>query len=97
MNKNIMMIISLIVIAFTISCNDSYAAIKWEKDLASAVKKAKDKDLPIMIDVYTDWCSWCKELDKNTYANKEVIDAAKKMVSVKLNPETSKEGADIAQ
>ena len=97
MNKNIMMIFSLIVIAFTISCNDSYAAIKWEKDLASAVKKAKDKDLPIMIDVYTDWCSWCKELDQNTYANKEVIDAAKKMVSVKLNPETSKEGADIAQ
>ena len=50
-----------------------------------------------MIDVYTDWCTWCKELDKNTYSHKEVIDMAKKMVAVKLNPETSKEGAEVAQ
>lgn len=80
-----------------ISCTKANAQIKWEKDLESAVKKAKSKNMPIMIDVYTDWCTWCKELDKNTYANKKVIDIAKKVVSVKLNPETSKEGAQIAE
>ena len=95
MNKKILII--LITVLSVIACNKANAEIKWEKDLASAMKKAKEKNLPIMIDVYTDWCTWCKELDKNTYANKEVIDMAKKMVSVKLNPETSKEGAEIAQ
>ncbi|WP_300757773.1 thioredoxin fold domain-containing protein [uncultured Brachyspira sp.] len=95
MNKKILIV--LITVLSVISCNKANAEIKWEKDLASAMKKAKEKNLPIMIDVYTDWCTWCKELDKNTYANKEVIDMAKKMVSVKLNPETSKEGAEIAQ
>ena len=74
-NKNI--IIFIISLLTFISCKNSYAEIKWEKDLATAIKKAKSKNLPIMIDIYTDWCSWCKELDKNTYANKEVIDAAK--------------------
>lgn len=94
-NKNIIIIAISLFALF--SCQDSYAAIKWEKDLTSAVKKAKDKNIPIMIDIYADWCVWCKELDKNTYANKEVIRVAKKMVSVKLNPETSKEGEEIAR
>ncbi|MEI0526001.1 thioredoxin family protein [Brachyspira murdochii] len=95
MNKKILIV--LITVLSVVACNKANAEIKWEKDLASAMKKAKEKNLPIMIDVYTDWCTWCKELDKNTYANKEVIDMAKKMVSVKLNPETSKDGAEIAQ
>lgn len=96
MNKNILMIL-FIMFTSIISCNKASAEIKWEKDLATAMKKAKEKNLPIMIDVYTDWCTWCKELDKNTYLHKDVIDVARKMVSVKLNPETSEEGAEIAQ
>lgn len=94
-NKNI--IIILISLFTIVSCKDSYAAIKWEKDLETGIKKARSKNMPIMIDIYTDWCTWCKELDKNTYANKEVIEEAKKMVSVKLNPETSEEGEEIAR
>lgn len=94
-NKNLIIImISLLTI---ISCENSYAEIRWEKNLATAIKKAKSKNLPIMIDIYTDWCSWCKELDKNTYSNEEVIETAKKMVSVKLNPENSEEGEEIAR
>lgn len=94
-SKNI--IIFIISLLTFISCKNSYAEIKWEKDLATAIKKAKSKNLPIMIDIYTDWCSWCKELDKNTYANEKVIETAKKIVSVKLNPETSEEGEEIAK
>lgn len=90
-------IFPLLSIFFLISCNNSYAEIKWEKNLETAKKKAKEKDLPIMIDVYTDWCTWCKELDEKTYKNKEVINASKKFVSLKLNPETSEDGSEIAK
>lgn len=27
----------------------------------------------ILVDVYTDWCGWCKVMDKNTFSNPEVI------------------------
>lgn len=27
---------------------------------------------PILVDVYTDWCGWCKVMDKNTYSNEKV-------------------------
>ena len=26
----------------------------------------------ILMDVYTDWCGWCKKMDKTTFANDEV-------------------------
>jgi thioredoxin-related protein len=29
---------------------------------------------PILVDVYTDWCGWCKVMDKNTYSNSKVAD-----------------------
>jgi len=28
---------------------------------------------PVLIDVYTDWCGWCKQLDKTTYADPNII------------------------
>lgn len=28
---------------------------------------------PILIDVYTNWCGWCKHMDKTTYLQKDVV------------------------
>jgi thioredoxin-related protein len=37
-----------------------------------AVEKSKSEKRPIFIDVYTDWCGWCKVMDKNTFSDPEV-------------------------
>jgi thioredoxin-related protein len=37
-----------------------------------AVEKAKVEKRPIFIDVYTDWCGWCKVMDKNTFSEARV-------------------------
>ncbi len=36
------------------------------------IQKAKKEQKPIVIDFYTDWCSWCKVMDKNTFSAPEV-------------------------
>jgi thioredoxin-related protein len=28
---------------------------------------------PILIDLYTSWCGWCREMDRTTYSNDKVI------------------------
>ena len=27
---------------------------------------------PILVDLYTSWCGWCKEMDRTTYSNEKV-------------------------
>lgn len=38
-----------------------------------AEKQYKTNPKPILVDIYTDWCGWCKKMDKVTYANPDVI------------------------
>lgn len=49
---------------------------------------AKKKNKIMVVDVYTDWCGWCKVMDRETFANAEIIETInKEFVPVKFNPE----------
>lgn len=37
-----------------------------------ALEKSKDEKRKIFIDVYTDWCGWCKVMDKNTFSEPNI-------------------------
>ncbi len=53
---------------------------------------SKIKAKPIFIDMYTDWCGWCKHMDATTFQEKEVIKYANQnFYAVKFDAEgTSK-------
>ena len=42
--------------------------LKWYS-LQEAEKLNKIKPKKFMIDVYTDWCGWCKRMDEGTFSN----------------------------
>ena len=71
------------------------AEIQWAKTYAAAQKTAKAQNKLIMVDFYTDWCSWCKKLDADTYPNAKVVAYSSKLVSVKVDAE--KEGVELAK
>lgn len=44
--------------------------MSWEEAVERVSSDKKPKK--IFIDVYTDWCGWCKKMDKETFQNPEV-------------------------
>jgi thioredoxin-related protein len=56
---------------------------------AEAVKKAKAENKLVLVDIYTDWCVWCKRMDKDVYANEAVqAEMNKYFVAAKLDAES---------
>lgn len=52
-------------------------------------KLTKEKPRKIFVDVYTDWCGWCKRMDATTFADAAVIDYVNEnYYAVKLNAES---------
>ncbi|HEY8659766.1 MAG TPA: DUF255 domain-containing protein [Hanamia sp.] len=51
--------------------------------------KLKTESKPVLIDLFTNWCYWCKVMDKKTYNNPKVISYINEhFYAVKLNAET---------
>jgi thioredoxin-related protein len=61
--------------------------VKW-MTFEEAVEKSKTEKRKIFIDVYTDWCGWCKVMDKNTFSDPQVAKLLnEKYYAVKFNAE----------
>jgi len=53
-----------------------------------AVEKSKTEKRKIFIDVYTDWCGWCKVMDRKTFTDPNVAKLLnEKFYAVKFNAE----------
>jgi thioredoxin-like negative regulator of GroEL len=71
-------------------------AVKWEKSLDEALKKARRTGKPVIVDFWADWCDWCHRLDRTTYADPSVVRKAQDFVAVKVNAEGSRREQEIA-
>lgn len=62
-------------------------AVKW-MSFEEAVERSKVEKRKIFIDVYTDWCGWCKVMDKKTFSEPAVAKLLnEKYYPVKFNAE----------
>lgn len=71
-------------------------SINWQKDLDKALNLAKANHGKVVVDVYTDWCGWCKKMDQTIYTNPKIIALSQKHVFLKLNAEDGGQGQRFA-
>lgn len=66
---------------------DEGSIVKW-MTIEEALEKSKVEKRKIIIDVYTDWCGWCKVMDKNTFSEPAVAKLLnEKFYAVKFDAE----------
>jgi len=66
MKKVFMLSISALLFISITGLAQDVSTVKWYS-MEEAEKLNKQQPRKIMIDVYTDWCGWCKKMDKETF------------------------------
>jgi len=73
------------------------AAITWHNDYAEAEALARSRDSLVIVDVYTDWCGWCRKMDREIYSDPRLAELSRQEVFLKLNAEDRGQGEQFAQ
>jgi len=77
-------LVAIVFISFKIMDNEKVHWISMVEMQMAYKKKPK----PIIVDVYTSWCGWCKVMEKETYSNDQVAAYInEKYYAVKLDAE----------
>jgi len=90
MKKSILIAILTVIALSTraqTSAGTDNSIVKWYT-IQEAEKLNKENPRPIFVDTYTDWCGWCKKMDKETFTNAVISDLLNnKFYPVKFNAE----------
>src|SRR5690348_13216467 len=63
-------------------------AIAW-RDWNSGLKESGASNRPVLVDVYTEWCGWCKRMDQDVYTRPDVREyLSQHFVVVRMNAES---------
>jgi thioredoxin-related protein len=89
MRKSLLILFSLAFLGCNAQSEKNLTGeVKWYT-FEEAVKLNEKNPKKIFIDVYTDWCSWCKVMDQKTFTNTEIADYLNKhYYPVKFNAES---------
>ena len=84
--KNLYTFLLLLLFSFISNAQD----VEWIT-FEEAINLNKENPKTILIDVYTDWCGYCKKMDRDTYENGVIANIINTFYyPVKLNAEQKK-------
>ncbi len=73
--STLLIIVPLFILSLSAFAEDTESIKKapYVEDFAKAKELAAEGNKPIIIDFYTDWCSWCKKFDKEQMITETAI------------------------
>lgn len=66
-------------------------SLNWNNDLNSALTMAQNANKPVLVDFYASWCTYCREMDENTFMDPQVQQKLSGYILVKINGDQNPE------
>lgn len=67
----------------------------WLSDLDAAVEQAQESGAYIVVDLYAEWCGWCKKLEREVFPASAFRDFADDKVLLRVDVEDGAEGSAL--
>ncbi len=87
--KRIIVLVALFSIGFTLKTTAQQSEVKWYT-IEEALQLNKKEQRKVFIDVYTDWCGWCKKMEATTFTDPTIAKILnEKYYAVRFDAETN--------
>ena len=93
--RRVMGILGVVVVLGTVACRYEEKQIWFEGDLESARAEAAARGTLATVEFNTDWCSWCRRLESDTFSDPDVQQELSGLVAMKEDAE--KGGLELAR
>lgn len=88
----------ILVIVLIMAVSTAYSQVNFKSgSVADILTMAKEQNKVVMVDVLTEWCKWCVELDNKVYSKPDLGEFANtNQINYKIDAENG-EGVDFAK
>ena len=93
--KRVMVIVGVVAVFAAAACRYEQKQVWFVGDFEAARAEAANRGTLVMVEFYTDWCSWCRRLESDTFSVPEVQQELLQLVAMKTDAE--KEGMELAR
>ena len=67
----------------------------WHESVATARQAALESGNLILVDLYAEWCGWCRRLEKDVFDHPDFAAYAKKFVKLRVDVEDGGDGTEL--
>jgi thiol-disulfide isomerase/thioredoxin len=71
------------------------AGSAWRRSAADAFAEARRADKLVLVELYADWCGWCKVMEREVFADPEFQRYAARFVLLQVDTEDGGEGTEL--
>lgn len=93
--RSLPLLLALVLVAGPTAASEPKTEQIWLTDLDSAVKKAEETGEYIVVDLYAEWCGWCKKLEREVFPAPEFRSFAANKVLLRVDVEDGADGTAL--
>ncbi len=65
-----LLVLILCLVSLSVSSQNKVEWLSWD----DAISQHKQNPKKLYIDIYTEWCGWCKKMDKSTFTDPGIVE-----------------------